>query len=135
MNKQSERYIMKRVIAIMAAVTAFTGCTRVVEVEVPAEPTQTQPGSNDPTAYELFIDSVHRMSDYPIYVGDSDLFSAGISVCNMLADGATSYDLATVAVDTIGDDEIAMHIFTAIVAAAVTTICPEYEYKIANPGV
>jgi hypothetical protein len=126
---------MKRIIATVAAIAALTGCTRVVEVEVPTEPAQTQPSSNNPTTYELYIDAVYRLSRYPIYVSDSDLYSGGLAVCDLLASGATSYDLASFAVDTVGDDEIALDMFSAIVAAAVTTICPEYEYKIAYEGV
>ena len=126
-----------RILIAAAVLTAVTGCTRVVEV--PAQTTQsvqtTESERYEPTTYDLYVDSVHRISEYPIYVSDTDLFSAGLAVCDLLADGATSYDLASLAIDTIGDDEIGLHIFSSIVAAAVTTICPEYEYKIADPGV
>lgn len=124
---------MKVFAAIAVTVAALTGCTRVVEV--PVETTQQVVVPDTPTDYDLFIDSVNRLSNYPVYVPDQDLWDAGVEVCNFLAEGGTSYGLASLAADTLGDDPVSIDIFVALVAAAVTVICPEYEYKLNDSAI
>lgn len=121
---------MKVFVVIAVSLAALTGCTRVVEVEVPSQTTQEIVVPENPSDYDLFIESVHRLSNYPIYVPDSDLWAAGVDVCDFLASGGTSLGLATLAAETLGDDDVSIDIFVSLVAAAVSVICPEYEYKI-----
>lgn len=121
---------MKVLVAVAMSIAVLTGCTRVVEVEVPSQTTQEIAVPESPSDYDLFIESVHRLSNYPIYISDQDLWLSGVDVCDFFASGGTSLGLATLAAETLGDDDVSIDIFVSLVAAAVTVICPEYDYKI-----
>lgn len=138
---------MKKIMILGAVLAVASGCTRVVEVEVPTHTTQdvtqqTQPSYGTSrydgypqSTYELFIFSVHEISSYEILIRDKDLWDAGIGVCAALAAGATAEDFAMMAYETVGTDEMSINIFSSIVAAAVTVICSEFEYRFQSAGI
>lgn len=131
---------MKRLITVATALVAITGCTKVVEVQttvpVAETPATTQPISVDEpsTSQEEFVASVKSLVEIPYYVDDQLLWDSGQQVCSMARNGDSLGMISAQLAEIAEYDETVMNIFAAVGAAAISYICPEYQYLFDQPS-
>lgn len=126
---------MRKLATIIIGGILISGCaTETIVREVPATPAETSsaPRPNPvPSSDEEFLDFVNKTASDARYWADSEIMEVGILVCEALDSGASMEEVAdTMEASATTDGDI--EIFSAIMFAAVTYLCPEYLDEMEN---
>lgn len=122
--------------AVIVAICALTGCTRVVEVQVEPEetvaqtsPPQTSPPETAPRRGSI-ADEVHALVDGPIYVSDSEIEETARITCDTLDSGISLAEISQMAVDAADGDRDTERLFAAITVVAIMDLCPRHQWML-----
>lgn len=132
---------MKKTLLATATLLALTACGSktvyvTAEPATTAEAPTTQPATTQapatqppqpvatPGSTSDFIEVFISLTG-PLLVPEQDLIDTAISTCDFLRNGGTAYDIAD-AIATNPDPDF----ISALVAAAITVLCPDQQYKI-----